>query len=58
LRKEKEYFKLLVEDFFLSDKEVTRLISDTVKRGPALLPLELLSLMREKLEKIDETNEI
>lgn len=54
----KEYFKLWVEDFFLSDKEVTRLIRDTVKRGPALLPLELLRLMRERLEEIDETNEI
>jgi hypothetical protein len=48
----KEYFKLFVEEFFLSDKEVTQLIRDTVRRGPALLPLDLLRMMREKLEKL------
>lgn len=48
----KEYFKLFAEEFFLSDKEVKRLISDTVRRGPALLPLDLLNMMRERLEKL------
>lgn len=48
----KEYFKLFAEEFFLSDKEVTELIRDTVRRGPALLPLDLLSMMRERLEKL------
>ncbi len=47
----KEYFKLWVAHHFFLDREVNRLISDSARTAPALLSLQLLELMREKLDE-------
>ncbi len=47
----KEYFKLWVAYHFFLDGEVNQLISDSARTVPALLPLRLLELMREKLDE-------
>ena len=47
----KEYFKLWAAYHFFLDREVGEFISYTARTKPALLPLQLLDLMREKLDE-------